>query len=47
MVMMVGMIQKYVSKILGPLLDRIDIHIEVPALTYDELKERSSARKAM
>ncbi len=40
------MIQKYVSKISGPLLDRIDIHIEVPALTYDELKERSSGEKS-
>lgn len=41
-----GIIQKYVSKISGPLLDRIDIHIEVPALTYDELKERSSGDKS-
>jgi len=40
------MIQKYISKISGPLLDRIDIHIEVPALTYDELKERSSGEKS-
>src|SRR5260370_20448149 len=37
------MIQRYVSKISGPLLDRIDIHIEVPAVKYKELREPSSA----
>ena len=31
-------IQHYRAKISGPLLDRIDIHIEVPSLKYDELK---------
>jgi len=28
------------NKISGPLLDRIDIHIELPALKYKELSQR-------
>ncbi len=32
------MIQRYVSKISGPLLDRIDIHLDVPAVKYRELR---------
>ena len=31
-------IQRYVARISGPLLDRIDIHIEVPAVKYKELR---------
>ena len=33
-------IQRYLSKISGPLLDRIDIHLEVPRLNYDQLSSR-------
>ncbi len=38
-----AMIQRYVSKISGPLLDRIDIHIEVPAVKFRELRGEHSA----
>lgn len=33
----VPQIQRYLSRISGPLLDRIDIHIDVPAVKYKEL----------
>ena len=33
-----GIIQRYLGKISGPLLDRIDLHIEVPAVPYQELR---------
>ena len=32
------MIQRYVQKISGPLMDRIDIHIDVPAVNYKEMR---------
>lgn len=38
-----GIVQKYLSKISGPLLDRIDLHVEVTPVNFDEL---SSSRKA-
>jgi len=33
-----GIIQRYLGKISGPLLDRIDLHIEVPAVPFQELR---------
>jgi len=32
-----GVVKKYLSKISGPLLDRIDLHVEVTPVSYDEL----------
>jgi magnesium chelatase family protein len=34
-----GMVQKYLNRISGPLLDRIDIHIEVVPVNYDKLAD--------
>ncbi len=34
-----GMVQKYLNKISGPLLDRIDIHIEVVPVPFNKLSE--------
>ena len=35
-------IRRYRTRVSGPLLDRIDIHIEVPALAYDDLANKQS-----
>ena len=39
-------IQRYVSKISGPLLDRIDIHIDVPAVKFAELSNDEPAESS-
>ncbi|MCK5050115.1 MAG: YifB family Mg chelatase-like AAA ATPase [Candidatus Cloacimonetes bacterium] len=42
----IGNIQRYRSRISGPLLDRIDIHVEVPAVKYDELSSIPTGEKS-
>jgi magnesium chelatase family protein len=39
-------IQRYVSKISGPLLDRIDIHIDVPAVKFKELASETPSESS-
>ena len=39
-------VRRYHSRISGPLLDRIDLIVEVPALDYEELSRRSSAERS-
>jgi len=37
-----GQIERYLSKISGPLVDRIDIHIDAPATSFSKLRSKSS-----
>lgn len=39
-------IHKYLGKLSGPLMDRIDIHIEVDNVTYDELTNKTSEEES-
>lgn len=41
-----GMIQRYRARVSGPLLDRIDIQIEVPAVPYRELSSEYSGERS-
>lgn len=39
-------VRRYRQKISGPLLDRIDIHVEVPSVGYEELRDRRPAESS-
>jgi len=41
-----GMVQKYLNKISGPLLDRIDLHVEVVPVPFRELMDSKPAEKS-
>ena len=44
-----GVVQRYLSKVSGPLLDRIDLHVEVTPVSFDQMAEnrRSEASTAV
>ncbi|MFZ1331808.1 MAG: YifB family Mg chelatase-like AAA ATPase, partial [Flavobacteriales bacterium] len=42
-----GVVQKYLNKVSGPLLDRIDIHIEVTPVPFSELSAERSTEKSV
>ena len=42
-----GSVQKYLNKISGPLLDRIDIHVEVTPVSYTELAAERISEKSI
>lgn len=41
-----GVVQKYLSKISGPLLDRIDLHVEVTPVSFNELSTTSNGESS-
>lgn len=41
-----GAVQKYLNKISGPLLDRIDLHVEVTPVAFDELSSKQTFEKS-
>lgn len=41
-----GVVQKYLSRVSGPLLDRIDLHVEVTPVNFSELASELSAEKS-
>ena len=41
-----GMVQKYLNKISGPLLDRIDLHVEVTPVSFEELSSKEKGESS-
>lgn len=41
-----GIVQKYLNKISGPLLDRIDLHVEVTPVNFDELSSEENTESS-
>ena len=41
------LVNKYLSKISGPLLDRIDLHIEVPAVEFEKISSNAEEEKTL
>lgn len=41
-----GIVQRYLNKISGPLMDRIDLHVEVTPVSYDELSSYEKAKES-
>jgi magnesium chelatase family protein len=41
-----GAVQKYLNKVSGPLLDRIDLHVEVTPVSFNELSSKTAGEKS-
>ncbi len=41
-----GFVQKYLNRVSGPLLDRIDLHVEVTPVSFDELTDTTNSESS-
>ncbi len=41
-----GQLQQYLNRVSGPMLDRFDLHIEVPSINYDELSTKKKGESS-